>query len=310
MSDKREKLSRILTGLASQDPRVCAQATDKWIAETSPLIPDGYAVAPEHLDCGLFTPLDVNRLVCDRSRIKVLLNAIGSCIEKEDIQDVIDAGTGSAILALKAALSDKVRRVCGLEFFPPTVVFARRVVDHFDMGDKVHIVECDATIYRPDFKANLLISETLNRGLLKEKFLDILKNLRPFLDNRRLIIPRSIVFSLYVSWRDTDGELQYEYLPFATLNSKDFDLDVVKGTVQLPNNLHADGILNVGIQTEFTFYNECSIERSHIHTLEDPVKLDLGNLESPLRPGSEVKICIWPGTERCSLNERVLGIRF
>lgn len=159
--------------------------------------------------------MDSLRCLVDLERTHSLLSGIQKTVEsmkKDGHRNLvgIDAGTGSGILAM-GLVAAGCEKVYALEINPATVNFSRQFIEKYGFGDKIKVIECDAT--KTDIagikNVDILVSENLANGLFDEPQYQIIKNLSPRLAPDAKIIPFSCTLyaSLgWASWKDAGEE--------------------------------------------------------------------------------------------------------
>ena len=134
----------------------------------------------------------------DGVRTKKFTGAIKKAIEELDHTDgapirVIDAGCGAIpIMGVYAALcSPHVVCVC-LEMNPESANIARQVISSLGLEDRISVLVQDATEYVPEQPVDLVISETMNTGLLSEPLCDIMDHLAPHVRPAGIMLPDKV----------------------------------------------------------------------------------------------------------------------
>lgn len=132
-----------------------------------------------------FYPDESIHCLRDEVRTKRFTEAIGTSIDRlmseksnGDIR-VCDAGGGAIpILAIAAALrSARVKCTC-LEIDPQSARIAKAVVAALGLESQIGVVVTDGREYRSDKPFDLIVSETMDTGLLNEQIVSILNNLK------------------------------------------------------------------------------------------------------------------------------------
>ena len=147
---------------------------------------------------GTLSLLESARCITDETRTKKFLSAVRDAVAevgKSGIPtiEVIDAGCGAVpIQAIQAAISDPRVMVTALMFNPASAAMARQIVEALGLEKQVKVIEADATKYKPENKAHIIVSETLQAGLGGEPVVQILNNLRPHLNENGRMIPESV----------------------------------------------------------------------------------------------------------------------
>jgi predicted RNA methylase len=134
-----------------------------------------------------FSPLlYVNECLLDRERTLALREAIRRAVCPGDV--VVDAGTGSGILALFAAEAG-AGKVYAVDVDPESLALARRGVAASPYSDRIEVVEADAREFTTPAPADVVIAEMLDTGLIAERQAPVLNALR----RHRVIGPRTRV---------------------------------------------------------------------------------------------------------------------
>lgn len=189
----------------------------------------------------------------DQVRTRVFLDEIRDTVRrlsgrKNEVL-VCDAGCGSfPVLGLYAALQSKNVRVLCLEFNEFSAQMAREIVKAFGLEEQMVVVQGDATSYRPKdgVKFDMLLSETMNRGLFDELLVQIVNHLQQFVVPEGVILPSKVnVFTTIFAQRfdacikgfsslnqgfypiyDTSWQHVAEFVPGTPLDTIAFDLPV------------------------------------------------------------------------------------
>jgi Ribosomal protein L11 methyltransferase (PrmA) len=105
------------------------------------------------------------RLLADRTRVDAFRRAMEATVKPGDV--VIDVGAGTGVLAALACQAG-ASRVYAIEQGPIAGLTAD-LLSASGYGDRVEVVHCHSSQFRPDEKADVLVSETLwNFGLGEE----------------------------------------------------------------------------------------------------------------------------------------------
>lgn len=146
-----------------------------------------------------FSKVDSVQILRDEVRTKRFLQGVQtSVVALEKVRDdeifVCDAGCGALpILGVYAALqSEKIRCIC-LEKNPEAITMAKALVASLGLEDRVTIIQCDARTYEPEKKIDLLVSETMDTGLLNEPMCEILQHLGSYTADDAKILPHKII---------------------------------------------------------------------------------------------------------------------
>lgn len=134
-------------------------------------------------------------MLTDTGRNDVFVEAIEQVLAQRPNAQVLDIGAGSGLLALAAARAGAAR-VTACEMVPHIAELAEACVAHNGAADKVQIVaRASFDLLVPEDmpqRADVLVSETLDHGLLGERFLIALAHAREhLLTDDATVIPAS-----------------------------------------------------------------------------------------------------------------------
>ncbi len=107
----------------------------------------------------------IDECLLDERRTKAFRKAIRDKVRKGDV--VLDAGTGSGILAL-FAVEASAGKVYAVEIDPEAILLARRNFLANPEGSKVHLIQGDIKKFRLDRPVDVLIMELLDTGMIAE----------------------------------------------------------------------------------------------------------------------------------------------
>lgn len=118
----------------------------------------------------------ITECLSDAERTDAIMRAIQETVRPGDI--VLDAGTGSAILAMTAARAG-AKKVIALEIDPYVAERARENIQRNGLGDVVELVETDAREFRLPNKGtfDVVIMELLTTGMVDEHQVATMNNL-------------------------------------------------------------------------------------------------------------------------------------
>jgi precorrin-6B methylase 2 len=150
------------------------------------------------LPYGTFSPHEALECLHDQLRTKRFIQAV--CAHCEDLLgerqgelSVVDAGCGPLpVLAIAAAYCSPRVRVVGLESNPASADIAKRIVSSLGLDSQIEIVETNAVAWKSALPIDLLVSETLDSGLVRENFHQIVNHLRPYLSRKGRIVPEHL----------------------------------------------------------------------------------------------------------------------
>lgn len=145
---------------------------------------------------GSFPVSESIRCMRDYERTRRFIRSIDRAVSRlgrEGSVEVLDAGTGAIpIMGLYAAFASDTARVTCLELNPHAARFARSVIESFGLADRVAVREEDATKYRHDCPIDLLISETMNTGLISEPLTRIMEAQAPRVRTGGIVLPSRV----------------------------------------------------------------------------------------------------------------------
>jgi len=119
------------------------------------------AVAPNTFSSLLF----VNECLLDEDRTNALRAAIRRKVKPGDV--VVDAGTGSGILALFAAEAG-AKKVYAVDVDPVALNLARRSIEASAYADRIEVIQADLKEFELPVPADVVIMEMLDTGLIAE----------------------------------------------------------------------------------------------------------------------------------------------
>ncbi len=109
-------------------------------------------------------------LLCDENRMKSFFEAIDRVVKPGDV--VLDLGSGSGILSMLAAR--KARKVTAVELDPQIAETSRIFMKNSDYGDKITLLNADARDLKLNEKADVVICEMLDTGLIEESQVEVM----------------------------------------------------------------------------------------------------------------------------------------
>jgi len=146
---------------------------------TEPLVPSHVA----------FTPYEISLCLHDVQRTRLWKEAIEETVKVGDV--VIDAGSGTGILGVFAALAG-ARKVYCIELHPRFVRLIRHLAARNGLSEVIEVIHGDATRVTVPERANVLICELLCTGQFFEPEVQVINHLRHFLEEGAAIIPRKV----------------------------------------------------------------------------------------------------------------------
>ncbi|GCE09117.1 methyltransferase domain-containing protein [Dictyobacter aurantiacus] len=149
---------------------------------------------------------DARRCLYDIRRTQAFILGIICCIRELQLElgrrniYVVEAGGGTGILAIAAALAGA--DVVLLEINEETAHRASKFINSLSLSEKIKVICTDATIYIPERKFDVIISECLHTGVVKEPQIQIMQHLGRYLNPNGKFLPEGV----YLSWvlADTD----------------------------------------------------------------------------------------------------------
>lgn len=145
----------------------------------------------ENLDT-FSTVLFVDECLMDEERTRAFENAIQNTVKKGDV--VVDAGTGSGILALFSARAG-AEKVYGVEVDKASAALARKSIQANPDGDKIEVVVADARSFTLPKAADVVTMELMDTGLISEQQAVVMNALRKsgVIDGHTKIIPSKVI---------------------------------------------------------------------------------------------------------------------
>jgi predicted RNA methylase len=136
-----------------------------------------------------FTPYEISLCLHDVRRTRMWKEAIEDVVKPGDV--VIDAGSGTGILGVFAALAGASRVYC-IELHPRFVRLIQHLADRNGLGDKITVIHADATTVTLPEPADVLISELLCTGQFFEPQVQVVNHLRKQLKPGARIVPQEV----------------------------------------------------------------------------------------------------------------------
>jgi predicted RNA methylase len=141
---------------------------------------------PDPATAVAFTPYEISMCLYDVERTRLWKQAIEDRVREGDI--VVDAGSGTGILAVFAAL-DGARRVYALELHPRFCRLIRNLAERNGVADRVVVLHGDASTLDLPEPVDLVVCELLCTGQFFEPQAQVIGNLRRFLKPGGLCLP-------------------------------------------------------------------------------------------------------------------------
>ena len=129
------------------------------------------------------------QMLLDHARIESFRKAIARCVRPGSV--VVDAGTGSGVLAIIAALSG-ANRVLALEIAPDVAAVARRNIELCGLSNVIEVVNGDAASIHLRQKVDVVICEMLHSWLVEEMQAPVMRNLVSYMGPDSRIIPEIV----------------------------------------------------------------------------------------------------------------------
>lgn len=139
-------------------------------------------------------------LLCDE-RMSVWENAITDTVKENDL--VVELGSGTGILSMIAAR--KTKNVIAVEMSPHLAQYSRYAIEKNGFSDRIKVFCSDARDLDLKKKADVIICEMLDTGLIKEQLVQVMNEIGPrLIGEKTRIIPSKVVTSLILSHTDFD----------------------------------------------------------------------------------------------------------
>lgn len=136
-----------------------------------------------------FTPYEISLCLHDVARTRMWKEAIEDAVRPGDV--VIDAGSGTGILGVFAAMAGAARVYC-IELHPRFVTLIQHLAARNHVEDRITVIHADATTVEIPEPADVLICELLCTGQFFEPEVQVVNHLRQYLRPGARIIPRQI----------------------------------------------------------------------------------------------------------------------
>lgn len=140
-----------------------------------------------------FTPYEISLCLHDVPRTRLWKEAIEQTVKEGDV--VIDAGSGTGILGMFAAMAGAKKVYC-IELHPRFVTLIEHLAERNGKQDVIEVIHADATTVTLPEQADVLICELLCTGQFFEPQVQVVNHLRQFLKPDRKIIPKVVKSSL------------------------------------------------------------------------------------------------------------------
>ena len=136
-----------------------------------------------------FTPYEISMCLHDVNRTRQWKQAIEDTVRTGDV--VVDAGSGTGILGVFAALDGAARVYC-IELHPRFCNLIRNLAARNGVEDRIQVIQGDAASIDLDEQVDVVICELLCTGQFFEPEVQVVNNLRRFFKPSTRIIPQRI----------------------------------------------------------------------------------------------------------------------
>lgn len=152
-------------------------------------------------------------LLKDSSRLSVFYTAIKQYCKKNNLETAFDIGCGSGILTFFA--QPYFKNIIALETDEKTF---KTAINNLKEFKNIDIINDDAITYKFPKKADLIICEMLDTGLIEEAQAPAINNAKKYLNENGKIIPEGIINLAqlvnmqreYIHYNDVDVNSDYE----------------------------------------------------------------------------------------------------
>ena len=136
-----------------------------------------------------FTPYEISLCLHDVARTRMWKEAIEDVVRPGDV--VIDAGSGTGILGVFAALAGAKKVYC-IELHPRFVTLIEHLAARNHVEHVIEVIHADATTVEIPEPADVLICELLCTGQFFEPEVQVVNHLRQYLREGARIVPRKV----------------------------------------------------------------------------------------------------------------------
>jgi predicted RNA methylase len=136
-----------------------------------------------------FTPYEISLCLFDVARTRMWKEAIEDVVSPGDV--VIDAGSGTGILGVFAALSGAEKVYC-IELHPRFVRLIEHLAARNEVDDVIEVIHGDASKWEPPEEVDVIICELLCTGQFFEPQVQVVNHLRKWLKPSGEVIPRKV----------------------------------------------------------------------------------------------------------------------
>ncbi|WP_164669380.1 methyltransferase domain-containing protein [Virgibacillus doumboii] len=124
---------------------------------------------------GQFIPLHYHfQMLSDSHRIRSFKSAIERIVKAH--HNVVELGSGTGVLSFFAAKQGA--NVQSIEFNPDLVTASKQFLEQNGVGDKVEVIEADASHWVPSEPVDVVVCEMLHSALLREKQVQVIESFR------------------------------------------------------------------------------------------------------------------------------------
>jgi predicted RNA methylase len=140
-----------------------------------------------------FTAYEISLCLHDTVRTRMWKEAIEQTVKPGDV--VVDAGSGTGIMAIFAALAGAKKVYC-IELHPRFITLIKNLAERNNLSHILEVIHADATTITLPEPADVLICELLCTGQFFEPQVQVVNHLRPQLKPGARIIPDRVESSL------------------------------------------------------------------------------------------------------------------
>lgn len=140
-----------------------------------------------------FTPYEISLCLHDTVRTRMWKEAIEQTVKPGDV--VVDAGSGTGIMAIFAALAGAKKVYC-IELHPRFIKLIKHLAQRNNLDHILEVIHADATTVQLPEPADVLICELLCTGQFFEPQVQVVNHLRPQLKPGAKLIPQRVESSL------------------------------------------------------------------------------------------------------------------
>jgi predicted RNA methylase len=145
---------------------------------------------PENTNTAVsFTPYEISLCLFDIQRTRMWKEAVENAVKEGDV--VIDAGSGTGILGVFAALAG-ARKVYCIELHPRFVSIIEHMARRNGVEDKIVAIHADASQVEIPEPADVLICELLCTGQFFEPQVQVVRHLRKYLKPDAALMPQEV----------------------------------------------------------------------------------------------------------------------